>query len=162
MSTVTYLLFAIGILFWLSHLTNKQKTTIFHCLTFPAHTSCRGLSPCCSVWQVQLDEIPVSCVTLFLGNPRVPLNCMNTKPLWICHLPSFYLGLQAVFSHKAAQWLRAALSQVFLSVAFIPKTKRVVSMLSENYSLQDVSPSYLLLKATFHHLGKPSCPISHP
>lgn len=48
-----------------------------------------------------------------------------------------------------------------------PKTKRVVSMLSENYSVQDVSPSYLpMLKATFllslHHLGKPSCPISHP
>lgn len=101
----------------------------------------------------------------------LPYSWATPESLWIVWTQSryefvtsrhFYLGLQAVFSHKAAQWLQAALSQVFLSVAFFPKTKRVVSMLSENYSLQDVSPSYLLLKATFHHLGKPSCPISHP
>lgn len=76
---------------------------------------------------------------------------MKTKPLWICHppRPSFYLEPQAVFSQKAAWRLQAALSQVFLSGAFSLKTKRVVSMLSGNYSVQDISSSYLLLKDTF-------------
>lgn len=37
--------------------------------------------------------------------------------------PSFYLELQAVFSQKAAWWLQAALSQVFLSGAFLLKLK---------------------------------------
>lgn len=106
---------------WVSGQKEKKEKNL-HCLTFQ-DASCRGLSPCCSVWQVQPDEIPVSRVTLFPANPRIPLNCMNTKPLWICHLPSFYLGLQAVFPHKAARWLQAALSQVFLSAAFLQKLK---------------------------------------
>lgn len=102
--------------------TKGEKKKNLHCLTFQ-DASCRGLSPCSSVWQVQPDEIPVSRVTLFPANPRILLNCMNTKPLWICHLPSFYLGLQAVFPHKAARWLQAALSQVFLSAAVLQKLK---------------------------------------
>lgn len=88
---------------------------------------------------------------LIPGQPRNPPELYETQSRYeFVTSPSFYLGLQAVFSHKAAQWLQAALSQVFLSVAFSPKTKRVVSMLSENYSVQDVSPSYLpMLKDTF-------------
>ncbi len=105
---------------WLSQQTKKKNLPLFD---FPRRILLRIVSLLQCVWQVQPDEIPVSRVTLFPANPRIPLNCTNTKPLWICHLPSFYLGLQAAFPHKAAQWLQAALSQVFLSVALLQKLK---------------------------------------
>lgn len=133
-------------------------------MTFPALTSYRELSPCCSVWQALLVEIPVSSVTLFLAIPRVPLNCMNTKPLWICHLSLFYLVLQTVSSHKATQWLQTVLSQVFLSVAFLQKLKEWSQCYQKLFSTGH-KPFISFVESHFsscHHLGKPPCPISHP
>ncbi len=48
-----------------------------------------------AAWQVQEDEIPVTHVTLFEANLRIPQNCGCTKLLWICPLLSVYLTLQA-------------------------------------------------------------------
>lgn len=116
---LTILMYSPCIFGWVS----RQKKKNLPLFDFPGRILLRIVSLLQCVWQVQPDEIPVSRVTLFPANPRIPLNCTNTKPLWICHLPSLYLGLQAVFPHKAAHWLQAVLSQVFLSVALLQKLK---------------------------------------
>lgn len=134
---------------------NNQKKKIFHCFTFSEHPSGKALSLCCSVPHVETDEIPVSCVTLLSAVPKVSLNCKNTKPLWICHLPSLYLELQAgllLRKQRDGSKLRSARFSFLLPFSEKEKkkkkTKRVVSMLSGNYTAQDISPSYLALKDT--------------
>lgn len=88
------------------HIVQIRKNSpkkIFHCFTFSEHPSGKALSLCCSAPHVETDEIPVSRVTLLSAEPKVSLNCKNTKPLWICHLPSLYLELQAaLFSGSSA------------------------------------------------------------
>lgn len=67
-----------------------------------------------AAWQVQEDEIPVTHVTLFEANLRIPQNCGCTKLLWICHLLSVYLTLQAgrlSLSYLSLYWsLRSTLT----------------------------------------------------
>lgn len=91
-----------------------------------------------------------------------PYSRPSPKSPWIVRTQSryefvtcrhFILSCRQLFSQEAAPWLQAALGQVFLSAAFLcekkkKKTKRVVSMLSGNYTAQDISPSYLALKDT--------------
>lgn len=74
---------------------------------------------------------------------------MKTKPLWICH-PPVILSWAAGSLFSESSMVTASCAQPgfpFWSLSL--KTKRVVSMLSENYSVQDISSSYLLLKDTF-------------
>lgn len=78
--------FFITLIFSLSlhivHIVQIRKKTaqkkIFHCFTFSEDPSGRALSLCCSV---ETDEIPASRVTLLSAEPKVSLNCKNTKPL---------------------------------------------------------------------------------
>lgn len=64
------------------------------CCDFPGGILSEAVS-FAAAWQVQEDEIPVTHVTLFEANLRIPQNCGCTKLLWICHLLSVYLTLQA-------------------------------------------------------------------
>lgn len=64
------------------------------CCVFPGSILSEAVS-FAAAWQVQEDEIPVTHVTLFEANIRIPQNCGCTKLLWICHLLSVYLTLQA-------------------------------------------------------------------
>lgn len=64
------------------------------CCDFPGGILSEAFS-FAAAWQVQEDEIPVTHVTLFEANLRIPQNCGCTKLLWICHLLSVYLTLQA-------------------------------------------------------------------
>lgn len=89
-----------------------------------------------------------------------PYSRPSPKSPWIVRTQSryefvtcrhFILSCRQLFSQEAAPWLQAALGQVFLSAAFLcgkKNPKRVVSMLSGNYTAQDISPSYLALKDT--------------
>lgn len=120
-----------------------------------------------SLLQVEMDEIPVSRVTSSRPSPQSPWIVRTQSRYEFVTCRHFILSCRQVFSQEAAAWLQAAPRQVFFSPAFFwktPKTKRLVSMLSGNYTVQDTGPSYLALKDTSvvcHHMSSPSCPISH-
>lgn len=137
-------------------------------------------SLCCTTYgwvsgqkkQKQLFDFPRRILSRIVSLLQCVASSARWNPCQLCHLiPGQPHNPSELYEHKAVMnlsppvilsWAAGSLSSQSSKVnascaqpgfpfcSLSPKTKRVVSMLSENYSVQDVSPSYLLmLKATF-------------
>lgn len=149
-----------------STIENKTSFSVWHL----QDSSCQGLSRYCNVWQVSQMKSLSAVSPYFLAKPRIPLNYMNTKPLWICHLLSFYLELQAVFTFTklhVGYWQCSA--TFFFSPPFSlpPNTERVFNVIRNVFSKGRrpfISPNaeshFSSIVCTIQF--SLSCPISHP
>jgi len=74
---------------------SKQMTTHPFMLWLSRKRLIRSSLFCCSMASSRRWNPCHTCHTLFEANIRIPQNCGCTKLLWICHLLSVYLTLQA-------------------------------------------------------------------
>lgn len=138
--------------FWLSQRMKEEKKKKRHIHSTVWLSRTKLVEDCVLAVCVEFspDEIPVSRVTLFPANPTIPLNCTQHKAVMNLSPPATLSWTAGSLSSQSSTVTASCAQPGFPFCRLSPKTKRVVSMLSENYSAQDISPSYLhMLKATF-------------